>query len=297
MKILFVGAVDFSVHCLDAVLKNHGQVVAVLTPTEDRARGYSDFADITPLAKAHNIPVHKIRDINDKETVQLIASLKPDVIFVFGYSQLVSKDVLKIPRLGCVGTHPALLPQNRGRHPLIWSLVLGLEQGGLSFFFLEEGADTGAILSQESFPITKTDTAMDLYKKIKASAVTQIQKFLPLLVNGTHKPRPQNNVHASSWRKRTAQDGKIDWRMSIRAIQNLVRALSKPYPGAEMTHHGQSVVVWKVSEYMGDVPQNAEPGKILQIVDSRPIIKCYDGALLLEQLEPSMAFTQGDYIQ
>ena len=134
------------------------------------------------VAKEFNIPIHYCKNINDPLTIQWIKNKQPDIIFCWGWSQIIQKDLLSLPNSGIVGVHPALLPKNRGRHPLIWSLVLGLRESGLTFFFMDEGADSGPILSQERFLIEDEDTAKDLYKKIKVLATKQIAKFLHSLL-------------------------------------------------------------------------------------------------------------------
>src|ERR1700683_3931188 len=125
MKILFVGGVDFSRHCLPEVVKHGGNVVGVMTVSRNDASFNSDYVDLGETASALGIPVYYIKKIRSPESVELIRSLSPDVIFVFGFSQLISKEVLSIPRLGLIGTHPALLPRNRRPHSPIWSLLDG----------------------------------------------------------------------------------------------------------------------------------------------------------------------------
>ena len=134
--------------------------------------------------------------------------------------------------MGILGVHPALLPQNRGRHPLIWAKVLGLKQSGLTFFFIDEGADSGPILSQAKFRITEEDDALTIYNKIKNLAKIQIADFLPKLILNTFQSKIQDHNQANYWRKRKESDGMIDWRMHPNSILNLIQALTRPYPGA-----------------------------------------------------------------
>jgi methionyl-tRNA formyltransferase len=254
MRIVLLGAVEFSKHCLQVVLDNGANVVAVLTPSQERARFNSDYADLVPLAVAHRIPTYHISKVSDPETVDLIRSLEPDVIFVFGFSQLVSKEILDIPRLGCIGTHPALLPRNRGRHPLIWALVEGLSESGLTFFYLDEGAGSGDILWQKPFSITLEDDARSLYDKIKALATIGIREFLPQLETGTAPRIPQDHSQATYWRKRTEEDGEIRWNASTMQTYNLVRALGRPYVGAHTHLNGKKLLIWRCSRPTDSLP-------------------------------------------
>jgi len=295
MRIIYIGAVDFSQHCLRVVLKSQGEVVGIVTTKN--ASNNSDYYDLTPIAVEHHIPIHYCKNINDHETVEWIREKLPDIIFCWGFSQLIKAELLSIPPQGIIGVHPALLPQNRGRHPLIWSLVLGLKESGLTFFRMDEGADSGPILSQEKFAIKDEDDAMTLYSRIKELATKQISLFLPELISGTAKFVEQDSRMANYWRKRSRKDGIIDWRMSTSAISNLVRALSRPYPGAEISYKEQLITVWKVRPYVEPVADNIESGKIITIVESKPVVKCYDGAIIITEYEPEVEWISGDYLQ
>lgn len=245
MKIVFIGAVDFSRHCLQEIINHGGHIVGVITLDRRFAGFNSDFSDLSEVAEAHRIPIYRIQKMTDPAVITLIRALRPDVIFVFGWSQLIPKDILEIPPKGCIGTHPALLPRNRGRHPLIWALVEGLQESGMTFFYIDEGADSGDILWQKAFPITLDDDAGTLYQKIKVLASEAIPVFLDQLVHGTAPRIPQDHSQATYWRKRGEKDGEIHWGTSSLGIYNLVRALTHPYVGAH-THWGDHrITVWK----------------------------------------------------
>lgn len=294
VRIVFIGIVDFSYHGFSEVLRNGGEVVGVVT--SESGRNNSDYRDLAPLAREHDIPLHLCRNVNDPETLAWIRSLQPDIIFCWGWSQLIKKELLDLPPMGVVGVHPALLPANRGRHPLIWALVLGLRESGLTFFFMDEGADSGPILSQRTFQITDEDNAATLYAKIKQLASEQIAEFLPRLIDGTFKAVPQDHAKANTWRKRSRKDGLIDWRMNERSILNLVRALAKPYPGAEFQWGESSVTVWKARTLGEPVSVFAEPGRVLGHRDGKPVVRCMDGAIVLEETEPAVTLEEGAYL-
>ena len=295
MKILYIGAVEFSHHCLREVLKNKGEVVGVVTSNTSKVN--SDYMNLQPIADENNIPTHFFKKtINDKETIEWIKLKEPDVIFCFGLSQLIKKELLEIPPLGIVGTHPALLPRNRGRHPLIWTLVLNEKEGGLTFFFMDEGMDSGDILSQRSFTVCESDNASSLYEKVKHSASVQIKEFLPMLMNGSYNRMKQDDKLANYLRKRGHKDGVIDWRMSTNAILNLVRALTRPYIGAEFYYNHEYIKVWKVSEYKDNLLYSVEPGKVIQIEGGKPIVKTYDGSIMIEEWEPKVELVIDEYL-
>ena len=276
MRILFIGTVELSYKALKKLIELNAEIVGVCT--KNKSDFNSDFADLTPLCKKAGIPFKYVDDINSNENIAWIRSLSPDIIFCFGWSNLIKKDLLGLPKMGVVGYHPALLPKNRGRHPLIWALTLGLNVSGSTFFFMTEGADDGDILSQEKVEILYEDDAKSLYDKVSNIALRQIETFLPKLQNNSFETIKQNNDLSNVWRKRGKADGKIDFRMTSRAIYNLVRALTKPYVGAHVEYNGQDISIWKVEEVEFD-QNNIEFGKILENDGKSVVVKTYDKAI------------------
>lgn len=276
MRILFIGTVEFSYKALKKLIELNAEIVGVCT--KKKSDFNSDFEDLTPLCKKADIPFKYVDDINSNENIDWIRSLSPDIIFCFGWSNLIKKDLLGLSKMGVVGYHPALLPKNRGRHPLIWALALGLNDSGSTFFFMTEGADDGDILSQEKVKILYEDNAKSLYDKVSNIALRQIEDFLPKLQNNNFRITKQNNDLANVWRKRGKFDGKIDFRMTSRAIYNLVRALTKPYIGAHVEYNGQDISIWKVEEVEFD-QNNIEFGKVLENDGKSIVVKTYDKAI------------------
>lgn len=290
MRIVFIGAVSASVAWLEETLAAGGNIVALLTLSAERARGHSDYADLRPIAARHGVPVREIGNVNDPESVDLIRSLEPDVIFVFGWSQLLGPSVLSLAPV--IGSHPALLPQNRGRHPITWALADGLEESGLTFLWLDAGADTGDILWQSAFPIGADDDAADVYAKVEELGRQAIRDFLPQLESGTAPRRAQDPLHATSRRKRTDADRWIEWSWPTARIHNLVRGLARPYVGAVARWDGQDVLVWR-SRFSPRKAAGAAPGTVLDI-EPEIVVATGDGALELLEVEPSLPFRVGE---
>jgi len=293
VRILFIGAVQFSYHALTTVLEAKGNVVGCITQPDSGIN--SDYMDISPICKLKGIPLFKTRNVNCTDAMDWARNMKPDIVFCFGWSRLLKKDFLILPPLGVIGYHPAELPKNRGRHPLIWALTLGLDRTASTFFFMDEGADSGDILSQGTVEIRETDTASDLYERILVTAQRQIRDFLPKLESNTYTRVPQIHAHANYWRKRYSTDGKIDFRMADRSIYNLVRALTHPYVGAHLVYKGKEVKIWR-AEVVGCNMDNIESGKILSQKDSGIIVKCGIGAIWLDCAEFDSMPIVGEYL-
>jgi methionyl-tRNA formyltransferase len=293
MRIIFIGTVELSEISLKKLIGLQANVVGVVT----RAKSVfnADFCDITTLCAENGIPFIQTADVNSEPSLAWIRGLHPDVIFCIGWSSLLKKDIMSIPRLGVIGFHPAQVPQNRGRHPIIWTLVLGLEKTASTFFFMDEGADSGDILSQTIIAVTYDDNARTLYNKITEVVLKQLEDLLPKLVSNSYLRIPQDNSQANYWRKRTEKDGEIDFRMTSKAIYNLVRALDRPYPGAHIAYKGRTIKVWSVKEMEIGMP-NIEYGKVIDTIDKGILVKCYDGGVLLSEHEFIELPKTGEYL-
>ncbi|MBF0102795.1 MAG: methionyl-tRNA formyltransferase [Desulfobacterales bacterium] len=278
MRIIYIGTVAFSKAMLETLLRCGANIVGVVTQSDSLIN--SDFVDLSISCKTNTIPFIYSTNVNDVHEINWIRNLNPDIICCFGWSRKLNSEVLQCAKLGTIGFHPAKLPQNRGRHPIIWALALGLNETASTFFFMNEQIDAGDILSQQDILIEYKDTAETLYQKIIYTAERQVQEFFPTLINKSYKRIPQDDHHTNYWRKRSYRDGKIDFRMSSRSIYNLVRALSHPYPGAYVSWRQKDVHIWKVEEVNIDMP-NTEPGKVIDSYDSSILVKTGDGGILI----------------
>lgn len=221
MKVVFIGCVESSAIFLRTLLQENANIVGIITKKESKFN--ADFMDLSDIGKKNNIPCLYVENINDKESFQFLRKLNPDIGFCLGWSQLLKSDLLNMFPKGVIGFHPTKLPWNRGRHPLIWTLVLGLDETASSFFVLDEMADTGKVISQERVLVSYEDNARTLYNKIMDVAKVQLKKVWHDICTNNVKVVDFEGQKGNTWRKRGKVDGKIDWRMSGRNIYNLVR--------------------------------------------------------------------------
>ncbi|MBO54740.1 MAG: formyl transferase [Dehalococcoidia bacterium] len=286
-RIAFIGAVDFSNHCLLEAIKHQSNIVAVIGLDPKRASRHSDYVDLSHTAINYDIPYHSVNNINSNSSVKKLKELNADYFFIFGWSQLLSTEVLSIPKIGSIGSHPALLPKNRGRHPLIWSLINNEETGGLTFLYLDKGIDDGDILWQESFPITEWDDSGTLYTKIKTLASKAIPDLLDKMTVGPLIGTRQATEMATYLRKRSEADGLIHWSLPAKVIHNLVRALTHPYVGAHSYYNERKITIWKSQiQNAEDIPaqyQRSIPGLIFEPV--KDVFCVTTGSVPLQLLE------------
>ncbi|SPD73929.1 fused UDP-L-Ara4N formyltransferase; UDP-GlcA C-4'-decarboxylase [uncultured Desulfobacterium sp.] len=232
---------------IEALLRNGFEIAAVFTHTEDPGETIW-FDSVSELAASRGIPVFAPEDINHPIWVQKIRDIAPDIIFSFYYRNMVKKEILNIPPVGCLNLHGSLLPRYRGRCPINWVLVNGEEETGVTLHYMTPRPDDGDIVAQKKIMISADDTARSLHRKAAQASSVMLDEVLPLIKKGAAPRQPQDHSQASYYGGRGPEDGKIDWRRSAQEIRDLVRAVTRPYPGA-FSHAGdRKYLVWAVSE-------------------------------------------------
>jgi len=296
VRILFIGCVKSSYVLLQALLETGKMVEGVITKKVSSFN--SDFSDLKPLCVEYGIESLYTESVNNEAAKTFIDVVKPDIIYCFGWSELIDIAVINKAAKGVVGFHPAALPNNRGRHPIIWALVLGLNKTASSFFMIDEKSDHGAIVSQQDILISHEDDADTLYDKILSSAKQQVIEFTDAFENMEVRLLAQPDGVGNTWRKRTKKDGKIDFRMSAASIYNLVRGLSKPYVGAHLEFEEKEYKVWRAQIMIddGDVFLNIEPGKVLEVYSERSfLVKAGENLIKIVDCE-DILIQIGDYL-
>lgn len=279
MRIIVMGTVEFSSKCLTTLLESpyRSQIVGIISMSKNSFN--SDFASLIPIAKENEIPVY-MGDLNDPtEMSQWCQSHKVDIVYCLGWSKLIPKEFIDaIPR-GVIGFHPSKLPLNRGRHPLIWAIVLGLKETATTYFQMDPTADTGDILSQVDLEISESENATSLYQKMLTQGSLQLLELTKNLDADLIIPIKQNPALGNTWRKRARSDGIIDWRMSAQSIHRLIKSLTPPYPGAEMVYQGNFFKIFASSIIDEIRCDNIEPGLVTSKTNLAITIKCGEGQI------------------
>ena len=235
---------DIGYVALQELLRAGDAVAAVFTHADDPHEEVW-FRSVRQLAEAHGVPVFTPDTVNTPEWIGRIAAWRPDFVFSFYYRKILSKDILTLPRLGALNLHGSLLPKYRGRCPVNWVLIHDERQTGLTLHYMEEKPDRGDIVAQRAVPITDGDTALTLFHKLTEAAALLMREIYPLLCAGRAPRLPQDHTQASYFGGRGPDDGRIDWAQPARAIFNLVRAVTHPYPGAFAYWQGRKLHVWE----------------------------------------------------
>lgn len=245
MKFAFVTCVQIGLSCMESIYNVNGKLDLIISIPDEKAKKKSGRIYVDDFAQEHNIPVVKSNHINDAVVIEVIKKYQIDWLFIIGWSQIASKEVIEAPNLGAIGAHPTLLPVGRGRAAIPWAIIKGLEVTGVSFFKMDEGVDTGLLLGQEEVPILPQETATTLYNKVNTAHETLIKKLFLDLQENKIEGIVQDESKATYWEGRKPQDGEISLTMTLSEVDRLVRATTKPYPGAFIIRENKKIIIWK----------------------------------------------------
>lgn len=289
LRIVLAGSVGSSRLTLQTLLRHQANVVGVLELVPDDPTAVSGFARLNDVAAEANVPCIGFQKLNEPYIIEQVREWRPDLLFVIGLSQLVKAELLAVPKLASVGFHPTLLPRGRGRAPVAW-LVHDATPGAANFFVMDEGADSGPILVQEPFDVRSTDDAASVTASLEQAIVRALDRWLPKLLAGEWNPQPQDDTAATYHGKRAPEDGWIDWNKSAREIDALVRATSRPHPGAFTFLKDRKLLVWR-SELDSTTPFRGVIGRVL-LTDSQrgALVQTGDGLIWLREV----AWDDGD---
>ncbi|MFA6394275.1 MAG: methionyl-tRNA formyltransferase [Patescibacteria group bacterium] len=231
-KIIFITFNRLGCLCLETIARSGVfDIKQVYTLKQKLTEKISDYKDVEPLCEKFKFSVKRIKNINNE--IDEIRKINPDIIFIIGWSQIINRELIKIPKIGCVGFHPALLPKNRGRAAIPWHFINEERYGGATLFFIDDSCDSGDIIGQKKFRLTDKDNAQSYYLKAEEAAVALLNKTLAGLAVNKIKRRPQDDRRATYLLIRNAGDSFLDFqKLNTRQIFNQVRAVAGVYPPA-----------------------------------------------------------------
>ncbi len=254
MRIVFFGATALGHRCCERLLEMGQQVVGLFTIPQDFSISYSPgtpvrnvlHRDFHALGAAHDIPVVSVSGRMSAYADQLDA-LRPDLLVVIGWYYMMPPALRAMAKLGCVGIHASLLPRYRGGAPLVWALINGESETGVTLFHFADGVDDGDIVGQQALPIGPQDTIADLLSKAEDASLALVTQYVPQLASGTAPRIPQDHTQATTVPQRSPADGEIDWTWDAARIDRFIRAQTHPYPGAFTIVNGKRVRIWSAT--------------------------------------------------
>lgn len=282
-RVVLAGSVSTTRRTLQGMLRHQINLAGILGLSAERSANVSGYARLDDLAAEAGVPYLDFENINAPEIVSAIRTWQPDLLFVVGLSQLVRDELLSVPRLACVGFHPTRLPEGRGRAPVAW-LAYEARDGAATFFVLEPAADSGAILAQALFEVSEQDDAASVTRKMETAIDRALDDWLPHLVRGVWNPVPQDDAQATFYGRRAPADGLIPWELPASEIRALVRAATRPHPGAYTYARHHKLRVWRVEAETG-LAYRGVVGRILaEDANKGFLVQTGDGLLWLSDV-------------
>lgn len=283
MKIVYMGTPDFAVGPLKALIEAGHEICAVVTQP-DRQKGRGKEVSPSPVkecAVKYGIPVLTPVKIKAAEAVEELKKYPADIFVVAAFGQILSEEILNMPKYGCVNIHASLLPKYRGAAPIQWSIIDGEKETGVTIMQMDKGLDTGDILFQEKVPIAEEETGESLFDKLAETGAKLIVEALAKIERGEAVPVKQEDNNSCYAKMLTKSVGKIDWNKSAAEIERLIRGLNS-WPSAYTEYKGKQLKIWK-AEVLPHI--EGEPGKIAKVTKDAVIVCTKDGALSLQEIQ------------
>ncbi|WP_452221574.1 formyltransferase family protein [Lacinutrix salivirga] len=276
MKIYCIGSNLESYIALKYLVSNNCKIDTLITLPSKKSEGVSDYVDLHEFCNQQNISVIDTTNVNSKATIETIKANQPDYLFTLGWSQIFKQDFINCFSNYIIGTHPSKLPYGRGRAPIPWTILDGLNSSAISFFKIDTGIDTGNIIFQREFKIPKNVYANELYSIVASELGKGFNLIYQKLISNTKiNFKAQSEKGLTVRGKRTPADGLIDFSKTIDFNHKLIRAVSKPYPGAYCYYKDQKIIFWQVSNdsenvnygTLGQIHKKSENGILVQFQD------------------------------
>jgi methionyl-tRNA formyltransferase len=295
LKVVFMGTPDFAVPVLESLIANTRVIAVVTQPDKEVGRHQKlSFSPIKEVAIKHNIKV--LQPIKIRIAYQEIIDLKPDIIITCAYGQIIPKEILVNPPYGCINVHASLLPNLRGGAPIHHALIDGYTETGITIMYMDEGMDSGDIISQEVMPIEENDNVETLHDKLSMLGSQLLMKTLPSIIDGTNQRTKQDSSQVTYAYNIKREDEHLRFNTSTNNVYNQIRGLN-PFPGAYTILDGKHLKIYQARKNLSHHPKT-EPGTITYIYKDGIGIETLDGEIIITeiQLEGKKKTTVQDYL-
>jgi methionyl-tRNA formyltransferase len=282
MRIIFMGTPEFACPTLKVLIERGEQIVAVVTqPDRPKGRGQQTLAPpVKLLALEHGIPVLQPVKVRHPDAIEEIRALKPDLIVVVAFGQILPKALLEIPTRGCINVHASLLPRYRGAAPLNWCIINGETETGVTTMMMDVGLDTGDMLLKRTTPIDPDEDTSSLHNRLSGIGAELLAETLDLAAQGLLVPEKQDDTLTCYAPMLKKEDGLIDWGKDAPGIKNLVRGMT-PWPGAFTYLEDKLIKVYRVQSALG----SGSPGEVLAAGRDGIEVACGEGSVLIHELQ------------
>lgn len=284
MKAIFMGTPQFALDSLEALYESEFDIKLVITQP-DRPKGRGKKLQSPPVKEKAielGLEIFQPENIKDEKAIEIIRAINPDIIVVVAFGQILPKEILEIPKYGCINVHASLLPKYRGAAPINFAIINGENKSGITTMFMDEGLDTGDMILKDEVEILETDTFMDLHDKLSLLGKKTLSQTLDLIIEGK-APREKQNANESSYAPIMKKSlGLIDWSKSAKEIINLVRG-TYPWPSA-FTYYNNQVMKILRAEYSEEA-SSAAPGTILNVGKDGIKVASGKGNVIIKEIQ------------
>lgn len=299
MKILFMGTPDIAATSLEGLIADGTHEIAMVVTQPDRPKGRSGklaFSDVKEVAVRENIPVYQPERMKNQESIEYLKQFSFDIGIVVAFGQILPKEILDLPKYGCVNLHASLLPKWRGAGPIQWSILAGDEKTGLTTMQMDEGLDTGDMLLVKEVPITEDETGGSLFDRLASMGSSLLLETMKKIEDGTITRTPQNHEESTYAKMLSKSMGELDFTKPAVELERYIRGLN-PWPSAYTKYQGKTLKIWKAK--VTDGVSGKEPGEIVKIDKNSFTIQTGEDALtVLElQLEGKKRMQCGDFLR
>ena len=284
MRVIFMGTPDFAVGTLQA-LQEAGYEVVLAVTQPDKPKGRKQILEAPPVkqeAERLGIPTFQPRRVREPESLQVLRDYEPDLIVVAAFGQILPKELLEMPRYGCINVHASLLPKYRGAAPIQWAILNGDAVAGVTIMRMDVGLDTGDMIAQREIEVTPQETGGSLFDRLADLGAKLCVDTIPSIVDGTAVYTPQEESAATKVGLIKKEDGQIDFSKDACAIERQIRALN-PWPSAYTSLGGKTLKLWE--SYVGEASSDAAPGTIVSVEKDRFGVQTGDGVLVCTQVQ------------
>lgn len=284
MKVVFMGTPDFAVKALEELVREKYEIACVVTqPDKPKGRGNQvQISAVKECALNYELPIFQPKKIKDKESVEYLRTLEADIFVVAAFGQILSKEILEMPRLGCINIHGSLLPKYRGAAPIQWAILDGEKETGITIMQMNEGLDTGDMLAKSIVPIEEKETGETLFDKMAYHGAKLLLETLPLLEEGKLKPEKQKEEESSYAPMIKKEMGKIQWQKDANSIERLVRGMNS-WPSAYTFFNKKTLKIWEACVEEEDT--SCQPGTVVQVTKDSIKVQTGQGLLVLQVLQ------------
>lgn len=298
MRVIFMGTPDFAVGTLEAIIAaGHEVVLAVTQPDKPKGRGKAmQFPPVKETALAHGIEVYQPKRVREPECIAFLREHQPDIIIVVAFGQILTKEILDMPKYGCVNVHASLLPKYRGAAPIQWAVINGDSVTGVTTMRMDAGIDTGDMIDKVEVPLSEEETGGSLFERLAEAGAALCVETMRKIENGTAVYTKQQEVHATHTAMIHKKFGKLDWERPAIELERLIRGLS-PWPSAYTGIGDKTLKIWKAAVIDGG--DTSKAGLVVKASGEDFWIQTSEGILALKevQLEGKKRMPVSDFLR